>query len=79
MTESKIQATERLRAEARWPEASQFKDKVLRELRTSGMTKAEASEKAWAEMIEKYPPFPLAEVEAKSEAVEVRIQGSCQF
>ena len=47
MNESKIELTERLRREGRWPEASKFKDEALRKLRGDGMTKAEAGQAAW--------------------------------
>jgi len=56
MTESKIECTERLRREGRWPEASRFKDETLRALRDEGMKKAEAAQLAWERMAEKYPP-----------------------
>lgn len=58
MDESKIELTERLRAEGHWPEASRFKDETLRGLRSEGMKKAEAGEEAWRRMAEKYPPQP---------------------
>ncbi len=56
MDESKIEMTERLRAEGRWGEASRYKDETLRRLRAEGMKKAEAAELAWQRMAEKYPP-----------------------
>lgn len=56
MNESKIELTERLRREGRWPEASRFKDEALRKLRSDGMTKADAAEEAWRRMAAQYPP-----------------------
>lgn len=60
--ESKIELTERLRREGRWPEASKFKDTALADFRAKGMKRDEASEEAWAAMAEAYPPLPVAEV-----------------
>ena len=71
MNESRIGLTERLRAEGRWAEASQFKDQVLRGLRGEGMKKAEAGEAAGEAMAEKFPPLPGAE----ASAISVRVQG----
>ena len=73
MEESKIELTERLRAEGRWGEASRFKDEKLRELRSQGMTKAEAGEAAWEATAEKFPP------QAEAAAVNVRVQGVGQI
>ena len=56
--ESKIVATERLRKEGRWNEASLFKDEAIKRLRAEGRTKSEASEAAWDEMLAKFPPLP---------------------
>ena len=57
MNESKIELTERLRREGRWSEASQFKDEVLKKLRSDGMTRADAAEQAWERMAAQYPPL----------------------
>jgi hypothetical protein len=59
--ESKIELTERLRLEGRWPQAALFKDETLRQLRSDGMTKADAAEEAWRRMAEKFPPLPDAQ------------------
>ncbi len=56
MNESKIEATDRLRREGRWAEASQFKDETIKRLRAEGRKK-EANEVAWAEMIAAFPPL----------------------
>lgn len=54
--ESKIDATDRLRQEGRWDEASRYRDEVRRSLKAEGKPAAEAKELAWAAMLEKYPP-----------------------
>lgn len=55
--ESRIDATDRLRAEGRWAEASQFRDEVIRRLRASGVSRKEANELAWGEMLDRFPPL----------------------
>ena len=54
--ESKIAATERLRREGRWDEASQHRDEIRRQLRADGKSKIEAGEAAWQAMIQEFPP-----------------------
>ncbi len=71
MNESKIQLTERLRAEGRWPEASKFKDTALADFRAKGMKRDEAGVAAWEAMADAYPPLP----DAEAAAVNVRVQG----
>ena len=61
MNESKIELTERLRAEGRWIEASNFKETARADLRTKGMGRQEAVEASWEAMAEAYPPLPVAE------------------
>ncbi|HUE71420.1 MAG TPA: hypothetical protein VMP01_11100 [Pirellulaceae bacterium] len=56
MNESKIAATDRLRKEGRWDEASRFRDDVRKKLREEGLARNEASEKAWQSMLDKFPP-----------------------
>lgn len=58
MQESRIAATKRLQAAGLWEEASQYRDKVRQESRAGGATRAEANERAWEAMAEKYPPNP---------------------
>jgi hypothetical protein len=58
MEESKIELTERLRAEGRWSEAARYKDEIVRALRGEGMKRGAAGEEAWRRMAEKYPPQP---------------------
>jgi len=55
-TESKIVATDRLRSEDRWEEASLYRDEQRRRLRAEGKTRRETSEEAWRLMIEEFPP-----------------------
>jgi hypothetical protein len=57
MKESKIHATERLRREGRWDEASAFRDNVRKRLRADGKPKSEANDLAWEAMIDKYQPL----------------------
>lgn len=54
--ESKIHATERLRRDGRWDQASAFRDETRRKLRAEGKSKIEAGELAWEAMIAKFPP-----------------------
>ena len=57
MTESKIELTERLRREGRWPEAMKFKDTALRDFRCKGMKRDEAAQAAWEATATAYPPL----------------------
>jgi hypothetical protein len=56
MEESKIQATDRLRREGRWEEASLYKDKMRTELKGKGIPRTEANEQSWKKMVETFPP-----------------------
>jgi hypothetical protein len=60
MDESKSKLFDRLRREGQWAEASRVKDGKVKELRASGMTRAEASEWAWEAMAQEFPPPPAA-------------------
>jgi hypothetical protein len=71
MNESKIELTERLRAEGRWTEASNFRETARADFRTKGMGRQEAVEAAWEAMAEAYPALP----EATAEPASVRVQG----
>jgi hypothetical protein len=64
MTESKIDATDRLRREGRWSEASLFRDEKRRKLHGEGMNRSDAGDAAWEAMVEKYPPLTVPEVES---------------
>jgi len=56
--ESKIVATERLRREGRWEEASMYRDEIRKKARADGHSKADANEQAWQAMSQQYPPLP---------------------
>jgi len=56
MEESKIAATDRLRREGRWEEASLYKDKIRKELKEKGVPRKEANEQSWSKMVETFPP-----------------------
>ncbi|MBU4400520.1 MAG: hypothetical protein KKE86_14450, partial [Planctomycetes bacterium] len=56
MNESKIELTERWRREGRWSEASRFKDAAVKDFRSQGMKRAEASDAAWEATAEAFPP-----------------------
>jgi hypothetical protein len=58
--ESKIELNDRLRHEGRWNEAAVWKDAKIKELRATGMKRAEAKEEAWRLMAERFPPPPPA-------------------
>ena len=57
MTESKITATDRLRHEGRWEEASLWRDEKRRQLREEGQTRAEANDASWQAMMTEFPPL----------------------
>jgi hypothetical protein len=56
MTESKITATERLREEGRWDDASKFREEVRRRLKAEGISRSQANEQSWTEMLAAFPP-----------------------
>ena len=58
MTESKSEATDRLRRENRWSEASKFKDEAIAAERRGGKSRQDAAAAGWAAMLEKFPPIP---------------------
>jgi hypothetical protein len=64
MLESKSVATDRLRKEGRWEEASLWRDQKRGELRAEGQTRTESNEAAWQAMIEQFPPLPSSEVQS---------------
>ena len=78
MIESKIVLTERLRREGRWGEASKFKDEALKELRSKGMKRDEASEAAWDAMAQAFPPIvtvAATDETGEEDATDTRVQG----
>ncbi len=67
--ESRINATDRLRQEGRWNEASAFRDQTKRQLQAEGKTRLEANDGAWAAMLAKYPPLaPSADADEYADA-----------
>ena len=64
MKESQIVATDRLRREDRWDEATLYRDQARRQLRSEGKAKAEARETSWNMMLEKFPPMESMEEES---------------
>jgi hypothetical protein len=70
MAESKITATDRLRKEGRWEEASLWRDDMRKQLRAEGHTKAKANEASWQAMTEAFPPLPTSPDEP-SDTVEL--------
>jgi hypothetical protein len=56
--ESKIEATDRLRREGRWSEASAFRDEEQQRLRADGFGHREATEASWHSMIDRFPALP---------------------
>ena len=57
MTESKSAITRRLMKEGRWHDAEEYKNSIIKQLRT------EAREKAWEEMAKRYPPTETVQQE----------------
>jgi len=70
MNESKIELTERLRAEGRWAEAARFKEVARADFRAKGMKRAEAVEAAWEAMAEAFQPLSVAEGPADPDVPE---------
>lgn len=70
MTESRIELTERLRAEGRWAEASNFRETARADFRAKKMSRQDAVEAAWEAMAEAYPPLSVAEAPANPGALE---------
>jgi hypothetical protein len=57
--ESRVVASHRLRGEGRWPEATLWRDDRISELKRLGLTgPGEAKDRAWLEMIGRFPPLP---------------------
>ncbi len=67
-TESKVVATNRLKAEGRWADASLYRDE-RRVYWRSVDRRADAAEWSWREMVAEFPPLPPTESEAKPKAV----------
>ena len=65
MLESKLIASNRLRKEGRWPEASTWRDAEKKRLRAEGMNKIDSNEAAWVNMSEEFPPIDMPQPEKK--------------
>ena len=59
MQESKSVATNRLRREGRWEQASAYKDTIIAECRSEGMKRPEAQAAGWAAMTAKFSPLEV--------------------
>ena len=74
MEESRIAATDRLRREGRWEEASLWRDERRKQFRAEGLSKAEANEASWRALSEQFPPLSTTDKGRKgadsNEAVE---------
>ena len=64
MDESKSAATDRLRREGRWEEASKFRDDKRAEFKIAGMKRTEANNAAWDAMLAEFPPQPTSAPES---------------
>lgn len=58
MNESKIELTHRLHREGRWDEASRFKDETISRMRSEGLSRNDARERAWEALEGRFPPLP---------------------
>lgn len=56
MQEHERKDYERLRAEGRWPQASEFREAERQRLRAAGRSKQQANAESWAAMLVKFPP-----------------------
>lgn len=63
MKETRALATGRLRREGRWDAAWLMKEQKREAYRASGVSRTEANNRAWDEMIAFYPPMSPAEIE----------------
>lgn len=68
MQEHEMADYERLRADGRWGEATQYREAERRRLRAAGRSKQQARDESWAAMLAKYPPLRAATAEASSPA-----------
>ena len=63
-TETKLELTNRLRAEGLWDAACEHRDKVREKHKAAGKTKKAAGILAWQAMATKYPPPPEPEMKS---------------
>lgn len=57
MQEHELKEYQRLRAEGRWPQASEFREAERRRLRATGRNKQQARDESWTAMLVKFPPL----------------------
>ena len=57
MQENELKEYQRLRAEGRWPQASEFREAERQRLRSAGRSKQQACDESWAAMLVKFPPL----------------------
>ncbi len=57
MQEHERKDYQRLRAEGRWPQASEFREAERQRLRAEGRNKQQARDESWAAMLVKFPPL----------------------
>jgi hypothetical protein len=68
--ETKIEATDRLRREGRWPAFSERREQLRLQYRAEGMSKSKAVAASWRQAVAEYPPemklvvFPIDQVQA---------------
>jgi hypothetical protein len=67
MNETKIELTHRLQREGRWGEASVLREKLRRELREAGKTRAVANDEAWSRMADEFPPLSASHQQSEGE------------
>lgn len=56
--ETRVETMNRLRAEGRWVEATEFRVAEIKRHRAARMKRGEARRLAWEAMLAKYPPLP---------------------
>ncbi|MCP4478779.1 MAG: hypothetical protein GY818_11875 [Planctomycetaceae bacterium] len=72
--ESKIQATDRLRREGLWDQASLFRDEQRDKLRQEGVNRKDANQQAWELMLEEYPPKEIDDGYLEEEKFVIPVQ-----
>lgn len=72
MTESRSEATDRLRREGRWSEACVFREEMRQKFRGEGMKRADAVEASWSAMCAQYPPLPVVDEPTPAEPDQPR-------
>lgn len=60
----RLELTHRLNREGRWIEAEMWKNDRIKQLRSTGLKRSEASQQAWREVSELFPPLPQEAIDA---------------